>query len=79
MTTTELPHALNREWAAAFNAGDLDTLMGMYEPDAVLVPGPGAEPVQGPAPSAPPWNGSSAWAGRCTSPPGTGWSVATWP
>ncbi len=47
MTTTELPHALNREWAAAFNAGDLDTLMSMYEPDAVLVPGPGAEPVQG--------------------------------
>lgn len=47
MTTTELPKALNMKWAAAFNAGDLDALMTMYEPDAVLVPGPGADPVQG--------------------------------
>ncbi len=49
MTTTELPNALNLEWAAAFNAGDLAALMTMYEPDAVLVPGPGADPVQGAA------------------------------
>ncbi|MTD15024.1 DUF4440 domain-containing protein [Nakamurella sp. YIM 132087] len=41
------PHLLNRLWADAFNAGDLDALMSMYEPDAVLVPGPGAEPVRG--------------------------------
>jgi len=49
VTTTELPDALNIEWAVAFNAGDIDTLMTMYEPDAILVPGPDAEPVQGTA------------------------------
>jgi uncharacterized protein (TIGR02246 family) len=31
----------------AFNAGDLRGLMALYEPDAVLIPQPGAEPVQG--------------------------------
>ncbi|GGM17420.1 YybH family protein [Nakamurella endophytica] len=46
-TTRDLPHQLNQEWADAFNAGDLPRLMTMYEPDAVLVPGPGAAPVHG--------------------------------
>ena len=46
-TTTTHPHNLNERWRDAFNAGDLDLLMTMYEPDAVLVPGPGAEPVMG--------------------------------
>ena len=30
----------------AFNAGDLQGLMGLYESDAVLIPQPGAEPVR---------------------------------
>ncbi|KMO66971.1 YybH family protein [Mycolicibacterium chlorophenolicum] len=38
---------LNHRWTDAFNAGDLRLLMTMYEPDAVVVPNPGAEPVQG--------------------------------
>jgi ketosteroid isomerase-like protein len=52
MTTTEhstatAPHALNRVWRDAFNAGDLAALLDTYEPDAVIVPGPGAEPLRG--------------------------------
>ena len=46
-TPTAPTHDLNQEWCDAFNAGDLDLLMTMYEPDAVLVPGPGAPPLQG--------------------------------
>jgi ketosteroid isomerase-like protein len=42
-----LPHALNQRWCDAFNAGDLPALMATYEPDAVIVPGPGAEPLRG--------------------------------
>lgn len=42
-----LPHALNQIWCDAFNAGDLPALMATYEPDAVIVPGPGAEPLRG--------------------------------
>lgn len=41
------PHSLNEHWRDAFNAGDLATLMATYEPDAIIVPGPGAEPLQG--------------------------------
>lgn len=41
------PFDLNERWRDAFNAGDLDLLMTMYEPDAVLVPGPDAGPVRG--------------------------------
>ena len=41
------PHALNEQWRDAFNAGDLPALMATYEPDALIVPGPGAEPLQG--------------------------------
>jgi uncharacterized protein (TIGR02246 family) len=47
MTTVTTPDDLNHAWADAFNAGDLPRLMEMYEPDAVLVPGPGADPLQG--------------------------------
>ena len=46
-STVTTPEDLNRRWGDAFNAGDLPTLMTMYEPDAVLVPGPGAEPLRG--------------------------------
>ncbi|WP_375489300.1 YybH family protein [uncultured Jatrophihabitans sp.] len=41
------PNALNEFWRDAFNAGDLATLMSTYEPDALIVPGPGAEPLRG--------------------------------
>jgi uncharacterized protein (TIGR02246 family) len=50
MTSTSIPTDvtdLNRQWGEAFNAGDLRRLVEFYEPDAVLVPGPGAEPVRG--------------------------------
>ena len=47
MTSTHEAADLNRQWGEAFNAGDLPRLMEFYEPDAVLVPGPGAEPVRG--------------------------------
>lgn len=46
-TTTTRPHELNEQWRDAFNAGDLELLMTMYEDDAVLVPGPGADPISG--------------------------------
>lgn len=46
-TDRSLPHALNQQWCDAFNAGDLPALMATYEHDAVIVPGPGAEPLQG--------------------------------
>jgi uncharacterized protein (TIGR02246 family) len=31
----------------AFNAGDLQGLMALYEPDAIFIPQPGVEPVKG--------------------------------
>jgi uncharacterized protein (TIGR02246 family) len=31
----------------AFNAGDLQALIALYEPGAMLIPQPGAEPVRG--------------------------------
>ena len=37
-------HALFQK---AFNAGDLQGLVALYEPDAILIPQPGSEPVQG--------------------------------
>ncbi len=47
MTGPISPSAVNEHWCDAFNAGDLPRLMSMYEPDAVLVPGPGADPLHG--------------------------------
>ncbi len=47
MTTADHPSEINTRWAAAFNAGDVPALLEMYEPDAVIVPGPGASPVAG--------------------------------
>ena len=44
---TDRPHSLNEHWRDAFNAGDLTALMSTYEPDALIVPGPGADPLQG--------------------------------
>ena len=41
------PSSLNQRWCNAFNAGDLPALMAMYENDAIIVPGPDAEPMTG--------------------------------
>ncbi|RKS75576.1 uncharacterized protein (TIGR02246 family) [Motilibacter peucedani] len=47
MGTPTDPADLNDQWCRAFNEGDLARLVQMYEPDAVLVPAPGAEPLRG--------------------------------
>src|SRR5574341_1538702 len=36
------PEQIHRLFEEAFNAGDIDDLMRLYEPDAVLVPQPGS-------------------------------------
>lgn len=35
------PAQLHRKFEEAFNAGDLDALLGLYEPGAALIPAPG--------------------------------------
>src|SRR5262245_61465554 len=35
------PEEVHRLFSEAFNAGDLNAIMSLYEPDAVLVPQPG--------------------------------------
>ena len=35
------PEQIHRAFVAAFNAGDADALMALYEPDASLAPAPG--------------------------------------
>ena len=40
MPATE-PEQLHRLFEQAFNAGDLEALMELYEPDAALIPQPG--------------------------------------
>ena len=35
------PESIHRNFEAAFNAGDLDGLLALYEPDAVLIVEPG--------------------------------------
>lgn len=35
------PEEMNGAFAEAFNSGDIENLMALYEPDAVLVPTPG--------------------------------------
>jgi uncharacterized protein (TIGR02246 family) len=39
--TARTPEETPRLWAEAFNAGDLDALVALYEEDAILVPQPG--------------------------------------
>ncbi len=36
-----IPAQIHREFERAFNAGDLDALVDLYEPDAALIPQPG--------------------------------------
>ena len=40
MSATE-PEQLHRLFEQAFNAGDIEALMALYEPDAALIPQPG--------------------------------------
>jgi ketosteroid isomerase-like protein len=35
------PDDMPRAFTQAFNSGDIDALMALYEPETVLVPGPG--------------------------------------
>jgi len=46
------PEQIHRLFEEAFNAGDLDGLMELYEPDAALIAQPGVSPtgVSRPAP-----------------------------
>jgi uncharacterized protein (TIGR02246 family) len=37
------PEDLHRQFVEAFNAGDSDALVALFEPDAILVPAPGAQ------------------------------------
>ena len=41
------PTDAHRLFERAFNAGDLEGLMALYESDAVVIPQPGAEPIKG--------------------------------
>lgn len=41
------PGEAHAEFQKNFNAGDLQGLMALYEPDAVLIPQPDAKPVTG--------------------------------
>ena len=45
--TLEIARRTHAAFTAAFNTGNLDALLAMYEPTAVLVPGPAADPVTG--------------------------------
>ena len=47
MTAALSPEEINIRWGEAFNAADIPALLELYEPGAVLIPGPGAEPVSG--------------------------------
>jgi ketosteroid isomerase-like protein len=41
------PEEINKRWAEAFNAADIPSMLDLYEPDAVLIPSPGAAPITG--------------------------------
>jgi len=47
MTGARRPEEINVRWTEAFNAGDLAAMLELYEPDAMLVPGPDEAPVSG--------------------------------
>jgi ketosteroid isomerase-like protein len=47
MTGARQPEEINVLWAQAFNVGDVDAMLELYEPDAMLVPGPDEAPVSG--------------------------------
>jgi uncharacterized protein (TIGR02246 family) len=45
--TARTPVETHAVFQKAFNAGDLEGLMALYEPDATLIPQPGAQPITG--------------------------------
>lgn len=47
MTVAGEPFELHQVFQDAFNSGDLETVLGLYEPDAVLMPGPEGDPLRG--------------------------------
>jgi len=48
-TTASSPADVIATFAAAMHTGRIDDALSLYEPDAVFVPKPDAEPVSGPA------------------------------
>ena len=44
--TPQTPEAVHRAWSEKFNAGDLNGLLDLYDPNALLMPQPG-KTVQG--------------------------------
>ena len=45
ITPVHEPKDMNAAFAAAFNSGDIEQLLALYEPDAVLAPQPGLRAV----------------------------------
>ena len=45
--TASTPEEIHRLWAEAYNAGNLESLLALYEAEAVLVPQPGQAPAAG--------------------------------
>jgi uncharacterized protein (TIGR02246 family) len=45
--TLDTARSLAPQWAAAFNAGDIDALLELYDPAAELFASPTAEPIAG--------------------------------
>lgn len=43
----DTPEEIHRLWAEAYNRGDLEALLGLYEAESALVPQPGQAPVAG--------------------------------
>ena len=45
--TAQTPKEIHRLWAEAYNAADLDSMLALYEEEAVLVPEPDKAPAVG--------------------------------
>src|SRR4051812_26076107 len=46
-TRVPAPVPINERFCDAFNAGDLDTILALYERDAIVIPAPDAPPRHG--------------------------------
>ncbi len=55
------PEELHRVFAEAFDSGDVDTLVALYEPGAALIVQPGEEPVKGTEAIREAYNGVLSW------------------
>ncbi len=45
--TAHTPEAVHAEWMKAFNAGNLEEMIALYEPDSAVVTEPGGDVVSG--------------------------------